>query len=75
MTNIGRTINDLYCNGYFGRYYDLDSAKIEAEGNDWIVVRKGDGTAAFASFLGNDDKQKMVDSWCMGRSDGTRGEQ
>lgn len=30
MSNIGRIIQDFYCNGYFGREYDLYGAVIIA---------------------------------------------
>ena len=63
-SNIGRTIKDFYCNGYFGRRYDNEDSIIEAEGIDWIVVRRDDGTADFASFVDNADKQNLLDKWC-----------
>ena len=32
MSNIGRVIKDFYCNGFFGREYDLNGSTIIAEG-------------------------------------------
>ena len=50
MKNIGKIINDFYCNGFFGRDYDLSGAEIIAEGEDWIVIRKTNGLIDFCSF-------------------------
>lgn len=50
MSNIGKIINDFYCNGFFGRDYDLSGAEIIAEGEDWIVIRKTNGLVDFCSF-------------------------
>lgn len=48
--NIGRVITDFFCNGYFGRDYDLEGSIIIAEAPEWIVIRKPSGIIAFASF-------------------------
>ena len=50
MSNVGRVITDFYCGGLFGRDYDHADAVIEAEGDDWIVIRKKNGLLAFGSF-------------------------
>lgn len=50
MSNIGRTIQDFYCNGFFGRDYDLGGATIVGEGEEWLVVKKVDGMVVFGSF-------------------------
>jgi hypothetical protein len=50
MTNIGRIINDPYCNGFFGRRYDLAGSEITSEGETWIVIRTANGTMASANF-------------------------
>lgn len=36
MSNIGKEIRDLFCNGFAGRRYDLTGSIIEAEANDEI---------------------------------------
>lgn len=64
--NIGKTINDGYCNGYFGRRFDLTGAIIEAEGTDWVVIRADDGKPEIASFEKEEEKQKFIDQWCRG---------
>ena len=62
MSNIGRLITDSYCNGYFGRLYD---SEIEAEGPDWIVIRKPDGSCDFTGFTDPENtKQRLIDEWC-----------
>lgn len=61
--NVGRTITNFYCDGFFGRDYDLDNSMIEGEGEDWIVVRKMGGEPAYAYF-GDWDKQELIDEWC-----------
>jgi hypothetical protein len=34
MGNVGKEIRDFYCNGFFGRRYDLLGAVIEGAGMD-----------------------------------------
>lgn len=68
MTNVGRVIKDAYCNGYFGRGYDLEDAVIINEGAEYIVVRKDDGLVDFCSFQQTiEKKQELIDEWCSNR--------
>ena len=62
MSNVDKRITDFYCNGFAGRRYDLTGSKIEAEGQDWIVIRTPDGEPLFLNLQGW-DKQKNVDRW------------
>jgi len=62
--NTGKTIKDSYCNGCFGRRYDLIGSIIEAEGYDWIVIRTNEGRPEFASFTDNEDKEECISRWC-----------
>lgn len=50
MSNVGRIIRDGYCNGYFGRDYDLYGAEIVAEGDEYLVIRKENGVIDFCNF-------------------------
>jgi hypothetical protein len=50
MSNIGRTIKDGYCNGYFGRNYTLSGSVIIAEGDEYIVIRDQSGIVHFANL-------------------------
>ena len=50
MSNIGRKIIDFYCNGYFGREYDLSGAVIIDEGDEYIVIRKENGIVDFCNL-------------------------
>jgi hypothetical protein len=50
MSNVGRIIRDVYCNGYADNEYDMDGAEIVAEGEDWIVCRKSNGRNVFIDF-------------------------
>lgn len=50
MNNIDRIIRDCYCDGYFGRCYDMSGAEIIDEGDEYVVVRKECGTVAMANF-------------------------
>ena len=50
MSNVGREIKDFYCNGYFGRRYDLTGARIIAEGDEFLVIKKEDGVVEFCHF-------------------------
>lgn len=65
ISNIGRIINDSYCNGFFGREYDLNGSTIIAEGDEWIIVRKENGYLEFGNFQYNiPEKQNLIDKWC-----------
>ncbi len=59
--NVGKEIKDFYCNGYAGRRYDLVESIIEAEGEDWIVIRTEEGEPLFME-LGN-EKQNLIEKW------------
>lgn len=63
---MSKVIKDGYCNGYFGRRYDLRGAEIEAEGTDWVVIRTTDGAPLFASFTDNEDMEETIKEWCAG---------
>jgi len=49
-SNIGRTIKDSYCNGYFGRDYDFCNSVIIAEGDEYLVIRKENDIVCFCNF-------------------------
>jgi len=61
--NIGKEIKDFYCNGFFGRRYDLTGSIIEGEGEDWIVIRMPDGKAEAATFSSSEDKNEYINNW------------
>jgi hypothetical protein len=66
IMNIGKLITHGYCNGFFGRdSHDLDGCVIEAEGYDWIVIRKAGELPRFAYFAKGFDKQAFIDKWCL----------
>lgn len=50
MGNVGRIIENFYCNGFFGRDYDFSGAEIIAEGDEYLVIRKKNGIVQFANF-------------------------
>ncbi len=80
MNNIGRIITDFYCNGYFGRTYDLTWSEIIEEADEYIIIKKPNGVIDFANFQHYDwndnnevcnvycmssiEKQNLIDSWC-----------
>lgn len=66
MSNIGRTIQDCFCNGFFGRNYSFEGARIEAEAYDWLVIRDREGQAYYANFNGHsaESKQEYIEEWC-----------
>jgi hypothetical protein len=68
MSNIGKRIQDFYCNGFAGRRYDLTGSTIEAEGEDWLVIRTEDGEPIFLNLQGW-DKQEMINNWTNGEED------
>jgi hypothetical protein len=47
---VGLEIKDFYCNGFFGRRYDLEGAIIIDSGFNYITVRTRDGDMATAVF-------------------------
>jgi hypothetical protein len=66
MSNyIGEEIYDFYCNGFFGRRYDLSGSRIEAQGSDYIVIRTTDGHPSMAYFEGysKEKMNKLIESW------------
>lgn len=50
MTNVGRIIQDDFCNGFVDREYDMDGAEIISEGESWIVCKKRNGENVFLDF-------------------------
>jgi hypothetical protein len=64
MENIGRIINDFYCNGFAGRVYDMAGAIIIAEGDGWIVCKKTNGLHTMLDFQtfdwGRDEKGNLT---------------
>lgn len=62
MSNIGKEIKDFFCNGFAGRRYDLTGSIIEAEGEDWIVIRTDEGEPIFMDLQGW-DKQDCINNW------------
>jgi hypothetical protein len=63
---MSKIIKDGYCNGCFGRRYDLHGAEIESEGSDWVVIRTKEGEPLFASFADNEDMEETINEWCKG---------
>jgi len=72
--NVGKKITDFYCNGFFGRRYDLTDSIIEGEGEDWIVIRipgphpeglyAPDGLLVeIATFSSSDSKNDYIKDW------------
>ena len=71
MSNVGKVIRDGYCNGFFGRRYDLCRSEIVAEGAEWLVIRTEKNEILFASFqfekdgvyIKRKDRQDLIDEW------------
>ena len=63
MRNIGRTIQDVYCNGFAGRRYDLEGSKIEFEADDYMVIRTENGEPIFIGFFTYVDDKIYKDGW------------
>ena len=62
MSNIGLKITDSYCNGFAGRRYDLADSIIEAEGEDWVVIRTIEDESIHLDLKGW-DKQEYINNW------------
>jgi hypothetical protein len=57
-------IRDLYCNGYFGRRYDLANAEIIDESNYSITIKtEEEGEILTATFDSPEEKEKMKSEW------------
>ncbi len=62
-SNIGRIITDFYCNGFFGREYDNNGARVEAEGYDWVVIRKSNNQVELGTFKDETQKESYLNNW------------
>ncbi|KEK23908.1 hypothetical protein [Bacillus gaemokensis] len=62
---IGKEIKNFYCNGYFGRRYDLECSIIMEVGIDHIKIRTTSGEFLVTSFDGDWDEytDKMIAEW------------
>ncbi len=63
MDNVGKIISNFYCNGFGGRRYDLAGSIIEAEEEDWIVIRTDENEPVFMNFLNNKEKNEYIAQW------------
>jgi len=63
---VGRTITDYYCNGFFGRRYDLTGSEIIENGNNFITIRDPDGadhTTYFSPGWQIRDMRTLIEEW------------
>lgn len=63
---VGIELTDFYCNGFFGRRYDLNGAKIIASGVDFITIRDNYGeecTAYFDEGWRRQDMLELIEDW------------
>lgn len=63
---IGLKITDFYCNGFFGRDFDLEGSTILHADNDYLVIRKTNGVVESAWFDGRwsfEDVREFVENW------------
>ena len=64
MSNVGRMVYGR-CAGFFGPRHAWPS-RIEAEGHDWLVVRRADEVgheAEFTTFESGETKYRLVEAW------------
>lgn len=62
----GKVITDFYCNGFFGRRYDLRGSVIVKSGTDFIVIENNDGmesTATFNEGWQRREMAKLIEEW------------
>ncbi|MBD8487328.1 hypothetical protein IFO69_01070 [Echinicola sp. CAU 1574] len=65
MSNIGRTIFDHYCNGLGNTVENLSGSTIEAEGQDWIILRTIKKNPIFIDFHKyTNKKEELITAWC-----------
>lgn len=63
LTNVGKVISDFYCNGYFGRRYDLEGAVIIHETELSITIQNADGSVDSTNFDSVDNKNELLQAW------------
>jgi hypothetical protein len=68
---VGMTIQDFYCNGFFGRTYDMEGSVIIGFGTDhndeyYLRVKKLDGDIEVAHFGSRDLDmvEEYIEEWC-----------
>jgi hypothetical protein len=62
---VGTEITDFYCNGFFGRRYDLEGSIIISSGKDFITVRtlEGDVETAYFSDGWESQMRDFIQDW------------
>lgn len=62
---IGLKIRDFFCNGFFGRVYDLEGSTIIHAGIDYLVIRTEEGDVRSTQFGGWSftEIEELVQSW------------
>lgn len=62
----GLEITDFYCNGFFGRRYDLSGSIIIRNGSDYITIRDNEGevhTAYFEKGWQQEEMEEYITNW------------
>lgn len=57
------TIRDFYCNGFFGRRYDLTGSNVLVIGDRYIVVRTTDNETLLAEFNSTEQMNHYLNEW------------
>ncbi len=63
---IGLKITDFYCNGFFGRTYNLAGSTILHAGKDYLVIRTEEGyvtSAWFDNRYSFEDVRSFIEDW------------
>jgi hypothetical protein len=62
---VGLEIKDFYCNGFFGRRFDLEGSIIIDNGCDYITIRTPNGDVETAYFDGGwkSEMREFVEEW------------
>jgi hypothetical protein len=70
---VGLEIKDFYCNGFFGRRYDLDGSIIIDSGYNYITVRTKNGdiaTAVFEEGWQLNEMRELIEGWTREKEEG-----
>ena len=63
---IGMEIKNIYCNGFFGRDYELNGAVIIDNGYDWVKIEKRNGYLKKAYFKAGwqlNEMNNLIKEW------------
>lgn len=66
-SNIGKMLNHYNCGGFFGKARnDLYEAVVEAEGDDWMLIRTTEGYVSSTQFTETQHRERFINMYLGG---------